>query len=228
MKSLLSLLIMLIAAAGCKNHTPKVTAEQKAVEKGMDTIQSKAEETLKRYSSYPEDSLPELLHIDSRKMVEPFNSLAYKELLKRKTVDIQKLVQSVNTADYTSLLNLLAVRKLNEQAYKQIPDSQKLSILVDALSKSKTFNTWGFPHLRMEDASLAIIEIGEYAIPRLKPLLNDCRNALLWGDEEYYEYQKYKYRLCDFAMIFIKRINKEQFTIPESPEERDKMIARIK
>ena len=219
---------MIAPAAGCKNQVPKVTAEQKTIEKGMDTIQSKAEQTLKKYSSYQEDSLLEFLHIDSRKMVEPFNSLAYKELLKRKTVNMQKLVQSVNTADYTSLLNLLAVRKLNEQAYRQIPDSQKRSILVDALSKSKTFNTWGFPHLKMEDASLALIEIGEYAIPNLRPLLNDCRDALLWGDEEYYEYQKFKYRLCDFAMIFIKRINKEQFTIPESPEERDKIIAQMK
>ena len=219
---------MFMVLSSCNSNKSGIKAEQESTQKKIDSMQSKAEETVKKFASYPEDSLLQKLHEDSRKMVEPFNSLAYRELVKRRNVDPLKLRLSVNTSDYTSFLNLLATRTLAKEQYRQLPDSLKVSILTDALSKHKTFNAWGLPHLKLEDGSIALIELGEQAVNRLKPLLQDCRPALFWGDEEYYEYKKYKYRLCDYAMIFIKQIRKEQFIISEKPEERDKLIAELK
>jgi hypothetical protein len=224
--------IFLIAFSGylgsCKSPADKLTKEQETVKNQVDSIQLRVEASNRAMSNTPEDSLLYRLHEDSKKGLEPFNSKAYRELVRRKNIDGGKLRASVNTSDQSSILNLLALRALAAEQYRQVADSQKISILTDALAKSKTFNMWGLPNLKMEAAAHALIECGEKAVPILITLLSDCRPAEIWGDEEYQIYKKFKFRACDYSLTLIKRIQEKEFVIPESVEERDRMIEVLK
>ena len=88
--------------------------------------------------------------------------------------------------------------------------------------------TWGLPDFNLQDASRALIETGKDAVPALKRTLSDCRPAPLFGSQEYMVYQRYKYRLCDYALFFLERIaGKAEFRLPTSPAERDAEIKKL-
>jgi hypothetical protein len=222
------LMALTVAIYSCQSPADKLTPEQKSVQNQIDTIQLRAEAVARAIGTMTQDSLLLRLHEDSRSGREPFNSPAYRELIKRKDIDIDKLLNSVNTYDRGSILNLLALRTLNRQKYQQVADSQKIAILADALAQSKTFNMWGLPNLKMEAAAHAFIECGEKAVASLKPLLSDCRPATIWGDEEYQIYKQFRLRLCDYALTLIKRIREKEFNFPAAPEERDRLIQILK
>jgi hypothetical protein len=81
------------------------------------------------------------------------------------------------------------------------------------------------PDVYLEDASNAMIAAGRSAVPALKRVLGETRPAPLFGSKEYMLAQQYQYRLCDYALFFLKRIEGDpQFTLPKTSEERDALI----
>jgi hypothetical protein len=230
MKIIFHYIFLLVSASvivSCQSPDGE-SPEIKAVQNRSDSIQKQVDATAQAMRALPQDSLLYRLHDDSRKGREPFNSTAYRELIKRKDVDLNKLRASINTSDRSSILNLLALRALGKEQYRQVSDTQKIAILTDALAKSRSFNLWGLPNQKMEAAAHALIEIGEPAAVALQPFLNDCRAAQVWGDEEYQVFKHFQFRLCDYAMVMIKRIREKEFTVPENPAERDKLIESLK
>jgi hypothetical protein len=166
---------------------------------------------------------------ESKAQKEPFNSLAYRELRTRTNVDSQALLSLVKENDNAGgLLPLQLLRRLDNKAYLGLPAEARAKILTDALERSKLFNTWGIPNLYLEDAGNAVVESGKAAVPALKRMLSDTRPAPVFGGQEYMVYMQYKFRLCDYALYFLKRIGgDDKFREPVSPEERDALIKQM-
>jgi hypothetical protein len=61
----------------------------------------------------------------------------------------------------------------------------------------------------------------------LKKLLDDKREAPMWGQEEVVEYRTYGYRVRDYAWALILAIRGEKLEIPTEPAKRDELIARM-
>jgi len=85
------------------------------------------------------------------------------------------------------------------------------------------------PNFNLGDASHALIEAGSSAAPALKRMLSDARPAPAFSSQEYMEYKKYQYRVCDYALLFLEMIkgNKSKFRMPVSPAERDALIKSL-
>ncbi len=237
MKTKYLFLLMTIAlgcwlAASCsKKSGPQVSKEPPP--EVREQLQKQEEADAKRKTTeaqYKAMQMPELvkkLEEDSGKDVEPFNSLAFREASTRGAGVARELAAAVKSPNRSSFLALMALRKVSTDEFNKIDPKIRTAILVDALRTSKFFNTWGLPHLYWEDAAKALMEGGRNAVPLLMQLLRDTREAPVWGSEETFEYQKYKYRLCDYAMALILEIQNKKTEIPVKPEDRDRIIKTI-
>ena len=189
------------------------------------------------------DLISELMD-DSKSGVEPFNSSAYRSIQdkpqeKGKNVALSKeLVISFSQPlpDRRSFLGLLALRKINESAYRGLTPQFRVRVLTDALAQSRRFNAWGLPHLYWQEASIALIGEGEAAVPSLITLLDNTRPAPVGGSEVFLEFQRYQYRVCDYALGLISEINSKNSgtpvleinkNIPVDPKERDQLIKQL-
>ena len=165
---------------------------------------------------------------ESDRGLEPFNSMAYAEAVSRGEATAPALAQSITTSDRSSLLTLLAVRKVSASAYNSVDQGKRVAVLVESLRTSKSFNTWGLPHIKWEYAAESLIGEGKAAEKSLTPLLDDRRAAPVWGNEDYLEYDQYKYRVCDYAWAMLAAIRKQQIDISPDPAVRDRQIAALK
>lgn len=228
-RTVYGLMLICIGLSGCarnENSPPPLTADQNNAKTRLEEQRAKAAQTAQTYHAMDNATLLSHLVEQSKSMKEPFNSLAFRELKTRTDVDSKALAGLVNeNQNAGGLLPLLLLRRLNNKAYLEVSAQIRAKVLTDALQNSKTFNTWGLPGFYLEDASDAMIETGRSAVPALKRMLDDTRPAPLFGSKEYMLSQRLKYRLCDYALFFLRRIEgNEQFKLPESPEERDSLI----
>lgn len=172
--------------------------------------------------------LTERLAKESLDGLEPFNSMAYKQMVSRGEKAADSLRISITKADRSSLLGLLALRRIDMSKYRLVPDLVKGGILADALKSAKTFNAFGLPHVKWEEAGAAITESSDTVKRVLYPLLDDKRPAPMWGSEDYAEYKAYQYRVCDYAYALIRGNRQQAAPLPKDPAERDKLIQSIK
>jgi hypothetical protein len=225
-------MLLCICVAGCTSRdksAPPLTEAQNNAKTQLESQMKAAAQTAQTYHAMDNPTLLKKLMDQSAAQREPFNSLAYRELKTRTDVDSNSLVAMVKAnGNATGLLPLLLLRKLNNEAYLGVPAELRAKILTDALQESKNFNTWGLPHLYLEDASHAMIEAGKSTVPALTRMLSDTRPAPLFGSQEYMEYQRYKYRLCDYALFFLEKIQgNTDFRMPVSVADRDALIQKM-
>jgi len=222
----LILVLACLCAGGC-NARRKETPVQTQMKTQLEQQEKLAAHTAQVYKAMDNDALINKLVEQSAREREPFNSLAYRELVTRKNVDSKALVAIVNDKkNRDAVLPLLLLRKLDEKTYSQIPAEVRSSVLTDALEQSKTFNMWGLPNFYLEDASKALLECGESAYPRLRRMLSDTRPAPVYGGKKAYMVNKrYQFRLCDYALFFLKRMQGDAiFVLPVSVSDRDVLI----
>jgi len=225
-------ILLSVFFAACNLQEQRGTSlreEQNAARSRLEAQMKEAANTARTYHAMDDATLLKHLAEQSQALKEPFNSLAYRELQTRKNVDANALATLVKeNPNPAGLLPLLLLRKLNRDAYTQLPIELRAKVLTESLQASKTFNTWGLPNFYLEEASLALIESGQNAVPELKRMLNDCRPAPLFGSQEYMLSLQYKFRLCDYALFFLKRIaGDERFRLPKTPEERNAIIEQV-
>ena len=123
---------------------------------------------------------------------------------------------------------MLALNKIDVNSYNRVDPRLRTAILLDALKNSKLYNAFGLPHVRIEFAGESIIKEGKNIRKGLMELLSDTKPAPVWGSEDYTEYLNYQYRVCDYALFFLKKIDgDEKFVMPQSPEERDRIIEEM-
>lgn len=230
--SLSALCVCLLACKGSgqQGEGAVKTPEQQTASTRLDSIQKVVDQTTQTYKAMDNPTLIQKLVEQSKKQKEPFNSLAFRELKGRKDVNtdtLASLVAQLRNGD--ALLPLLLIRRLNDTAYLRVSVELRAGVLTDALDRSKTFNTWGLPHLYLEDAAKALIECGRSTLPALGRMLTDTRPAPVFGSQQYMEYKKYQYRLCDYALFFIEQIQGHtDFVMPVSPADRDSLIKNLK
>ena len=172
--------------------------------------------------------LTDQLGIESNRGLETFNSLAYKEAVSRGQQTAPQIAKLISLPSQTSLLGLLAVRKVDSVAYTGISPVLRNQVLIDALENTKLYNKFGLPHIKWEEAALAIIAEGMNIKDSLKLLLRNTKPAPVWGSEDFAEYHRYQYRVCDYAWALLLSIEKKSFTISPNPQERDKLIAEYR
>jgi len=223
-----SSILLCICFAGCagKEKGGPLTPDQSAAKTRLEAQMKEAATTAQTYHAMDNPTLLNHLLEQSKALKEPFNSLAYRELKTRTNVDSNALKALVKeNQNAAGLLPLLLLRKLDNKTYMDVSAETRAKVLTDALQASKTFNTWGLPDVYLEDASNAMVEAGRSAVPALKRMLSETRPAPLFGSKEYMLAQQYKYRLCDYALFFLKRVEGDaQFTLPKASEERDALI----
>jgi len=222
-------IFLCICLAGCASadkSAPPLSDAQNKAKSTLELQMKAAAQTAQTYHAMDNSTLLAKLVDQSTAQKEPFNSLAYRELKTRTNVDSNAVVALVKQNNNASgLLPLLLIRKLDNKSYLAVPVEIRAKILTDALQGSKNFNTWGLPHLYLEDASNAMIEAGRSTVPALTRMLSDTRPAPVFGSQEYMEYMRYKYRLCDYALFFLEKIKgNADFKMPLSPEDRDALI----
>ena len=226
-------IFLCLCLAGCAGSSdksaPPLTDTQNQAKTTLESQMKTAAKTAETYHAMDNPALLNKLVEQSAAQKEPFNSLAYRELKTRTNVDSNSLVALVKqNTNATGLLPLLLLRKLDNKSYVALPVEMRAKILTDALQSSKNFNTWGLPHLYLEDASNAMIEAGRSTVPALTRMLSETRPAPVFGSQEYMEYEQYKYRLCDYALFFLEKIQgNADFRMPLSVEERDSLIRKM-
>jgi hypothetical protein len=228
-KTIMGSTLMWACFLGCASNVstaPTMTADQSAAKSRLEGQMQQAAKTAQTYHAMDNITLLNHLVEQSKAMKEPFNSLAYRELKTRTDVDSKALKSQVEqNHNAAGLLPLLLLRQLDNKTYQGISAQTRAEVLTDALQASKTFNTWGLPGAYLEDASNAMIETGKTATPALKRMLGETRLAPIFGSKEYMLAQQYKYRLCDYALFFLKRIDgNAEFKLPTTSEERDALI----
>ena len=222
-------ILLCMCLAGCESKektTPPLTADQSEAKSRLEAQMKEAAQTARTYHEMDNAALLNHLAEQSKALREPFNSLAYRELKTRTDVDPKVLTAVVkDNQNAGGLLPLLLLRKLDNKAYMEVTAETRAQVLTDALQQSKNFNTWGLPGVYLEDASNAMIEVGRSAVPGLKRMLGETRPAPLFGSKEYMLAQHYKYRMCDYALFFLKRIEGDaEFKLPEASAERDALV----
>lgn len=226
-----ALILGCICLAGCdtKSKNPATRESQDKAKTKLEDLQKIASQTAKTYREMDNATLVTKLAEQSVLKREPFNSLAYRELKDRKDVNSDSLVALIRERKNSdALLPLLLLRRLDERTYAQLPVDLRANVLTDALQQSKNFNTWGLPHLYLEEASKAMLECNQSAFPALKRMLSETRPAPVFGSKERMEYLRYKYRLCDYALFFLKKLQGDtKFVMPLSVEERDSLIKEM-
>jgi hypothetical protein len=217
--------------AGCRQKVQEPSSPEvlQAEHLEIDSVQKIVAQTRQSYKLMNDDTLLKKLADQGKRKKEPFNSLAYRELARRKTVKPENLISLIHQmSNGDALLPLLLLRTLNDKAYTAVPIEIKVNILTDALQQSKTFNVWGLPGLYPEDASKALIACGTTAVPALTRMLSETRPAPLYGSKESMVYQRYKLRLCDYALYFIEEIKgNKNFVMPLTIPEREALIGKM-
>jgi hypothetical protein len=209
---------LLLAATGCPANP-----EEKRV-KFLEEARANREKRVKELKAMNETQLAKELEKDSLKGREPFNSMAFSELVARGPGVAPAFASALTHADRSSFIGLLALRKLDYAMYKSLPSEFRVKVLVDALKNSETFNAWGLPHSHWQEAARALIEEGEAAKPALISLLDDKRDAPSWGSATFTDSQRFHYRVRDYAWALLNEIDHEKTDIPTDIPARDQLI----
>jgi len=228
--TMIPLLILALVFLGCApDKSIEADPEMDEKTKQLEELEAKRVATVQKLAAMNTEELAAALAADSERGREPFNSMAFAEAISRGT-DFPTALESVlGAADSRSFLALAALRTMKSNAYTEFDPQFRVAVLVDALATSRTFNTWGLPHLYWEDSAKAIIDEGENAVPSLEALLRDTRDAPMWGSEEVAEYELYRYRVCDYAWALLNEIRGEarRDALPKNPKERDVLIEEM-
>lgn len=211
----------LVSYSRCNSQ--KSSALQDKVQNQHDSLNNIVKEKEHTYTQKDSKALIAELEVVALKGKEPFNSLAFREIIKRKGT-APELFSSIKTTSQKEYFKVIALKKIDEDLYKKLGCDSICAILTTALQRSTLFNGWGLPHLYWESSAKSIIECGQAAIPFLKPLLNDTTSAPVWGSEEAKEYEKYHYRVRDYAYALIMEITNQKSGMPEDVQERDRII----
>lgn len=225
-----TVLVALVAAVltSC-GQSVESKAEQRIAErtKQLRDLARKLQATKEALARMDVPGLAAQLEADSERQLEPFNSLAYNEVVSRGQKVAQELRGQLSKPDRSSMLGLLALRQISSPTYQEVETPFRVAVLIDSLRTSTYFNSWGLPHLYWEEPAKAIIEEGRAMVKPLTGLLQDARPAPMWGEEEVVEYQRYQYRVKDYAWALLLSILGEKREIPTDPGARDELIAQL-
>ena len=232
-----SLLMAGALTTACNQPSGQTTGNSNRVEKTeilntrtsvLEEAQQKRDARTKELKTMDVPRLAAELAKESQKGTEPFNSMTFTEMVTRGRDGATALAPLITQTDRSSLLSLLALRKMSKEDYQKLKPELRVAILTNSLKTQPYFNTFGMPHTRWEDAAKAIIEEGRAAEKPLLEMLTDHRDAPTWGSEQAMESNRYKYRVSDYAWALLNEIRGQKVQIPEDPAARDRLQSAMK
>jgi hypothetical protein len=216
--------LLLLSPCASRAQTPNERAQL------MKDLQARRDGYASQLKEMDIRQLAARVEVDSLKGREPFNSMAYAELVSRGSQIAVELRALLTKADHTSLLGLLALRRMDDATYQAVPSAFRIAVFADSLRVAKTFNAWGLPGALRSNASDAFIAEGRSgdreAVQALTPLMRDKRPAPSWGSEDAMLTKTYRFRVCDYAWAIVMAMRQEKITIARDPEQRDILIAK--
>lgn len=219
---------VLVLALDGACRSPRRPELDRGVLAGFDTLQDSmsrgARATEERFHAMALGDLITELERAAVRGREPFNSAAFREVVKRREA-AETLLVSIRERSQREYFKLMALKRLDPERYAKLPPATGAAILTDALGRSEVFNGWGIPGFYWESSARAIIEYGPASVPYLEPLLKDTRPAPVWGSEEVRVYEEYRFRVCDYALALLGAIRQgDSSKLPVTPTARDSMI----
>ena len=148
---------MVVLLGACDTGSAPTPSELGDTEKELQRLQELHDARAKVLPEMDIATLAAELTKDLERGREPFNSSAFKEMTGRRESG-NELAGLLTAADRQPLLGLLALRQIDPQGYQRLAAEFRIEILIHALGKSETFNTWGLPHLYWEDPARAVID----------------------------------------------------------------------
>jgi hypothetical protein len=201
-------ILLFINGGQSSQGAPQATTDEESTE--LRKLQEKLQEKRNAYEQQlrwmPIQKLAQRMETDSINGLEPFNSAAYREAISRGKTAGSELRSLIIRGNRSSLIGLLALRKVSPEEYSLLEPKFRVNVLKDALENSKYFNTWGIPNLYWEDAAKAIIDEKQGAVEALRSLLNDTRDARLFGSEGAALFQQNHYKVKDYAWALLQEI----------------------
>lgn len=193
----------------------------------LEALKIKRDSTLAVLAQMELPALVEQMNKDSRTK-EHFNSSAYREVVNNRKSESQALLKIIKKQQKVAYIPLMALRKINKEAYEETDIQLRLNALADAFRETIVYNRWGIPHLYWQAPAKSMIELGGDAEKTLKSFLSDKSPCGIMGYEEELEMEAYKYRKCDYALAMIMVIRDQNVKeIPKDPAKRDIMIEEI-
>ncbi len=132
--------------------------------------------------------------------------------------------------DHSAYHLLFALRRQAPDHYHALPAALRAQVLTAALSHLNALNDWGYldPGGSHDgEAAQALLELKDSALEALIPLLDDAREAFLFGSETATLSITYQYRRKDFAYRYLCLIRGSQPQFDADPRVRDRAIAEL-
>jgi hypothetical protein len=164
---------------------------------------------------------------DARREVPPFGAESIRMARELGPAAIEVVKPRVLAQDDTALLALEALRAASREAYDLLPSELRARTYASALARNAFYNTWGLPGFQLSDTAEALIALGKDALPALRPLLRDQREAPLSGSKDATTSRMYANRVCDYAWVLISEILGRPYEYALDPAARDQSIASL-
>lgn len=132
--------------------------------------------------------------------------------------------------DYRAFHLLFLLKGHAPDEFKALPASVKASVLVSNLENVQYLNDWGYldPKESYDGrAAQALIDVGKPALPMLRKLLADKREAPLFGTEEATMSHRFGYRRADYAYRYVMLILGREPAFSVELRERDRLISTL-
>ena len=130
---------MLLIAVGCGQPKPAGMSPERAAE--LHSLQEKRENHAKQLRGTDVKQLAEELAADSEKGREPFNSAAYRETVSRGEGAAGDLKQALTRNDQSSLLTLLALRRVSPAQYHSLEPAFRVKEIGRASCRERVFSS---------------------------------------------------------------------------------------
>lgn len=132
--------------------------------------------------------------------------------------------------DHRSYLVLLALKSSSPEQYQSLSPTTRASVFCGALANLRFLNDFGYLDSSESydgTSARALLATGDAAIPCLRSLLDDLREAPLMGSEEATMSSSYSYRRADFAYRYLSLLTGREPHFHASPQQRDVDIERL-
>lgn len=173
------------------------------------------------------DELDAQIAQDSADNVPPFSARAVQLARDLGAAATDLLRDHIRRGGPTAFIALEALRQSEPSAFEQIGRAERARIYADQLRESTFFNAWGLPGFKLTDTAMALIALGEEAVPVLAPLLDDNRPAPSEGSQDATVGAAYGNRVSDYAWVFISEITNKEYAYPKDVAARDGEIRSL-
>jgi hypothetical protein len=168
---------------------------------------------------------------DSRRGLSLLQSAALRDAALTPAQVEQGVEHVLRHPDESAYHVLFALRRGYPDAFARVPPDVRARVMCAALAHVGSLNDWGYLEPTQShdgEAAAALLETGRTALECLRPLLDDTREAPLFGSEAATLSAIHQYRRADFAYRYASLILGLRPAFRPDPPARDEDIRQLK